>query len=212
MDALILFGWLVLAAVTLRRHGHLGGAGWRTWLRLRDPYSDNADVRLVRGLPALSRMDDLADRLGADRGFAADIASLAEFSNEEIDGAVERGLGRWRAQTPLLNITFPVRPLAAWGPRDGGVRFVAALEAALARVPAGRWQPLVLLRRHLLALRVAALLVRRRLQHLERARGAAHAAALRAEHARLVQAAMAAHDVLLRSLLARHEEIYGARH
>lgn len=214
MDALILLLVFTLAGLVAAGADRLGAGGWRFWQQL-GAAPEQLDATLVRGLEALYHMDGHADRVRArgETTFAALLLQVARDSTNTLVADLEDGLMRWRGLMPLLSIAYATTPLAQRGLRGEALRPLLLADRLLERLPRGRCGAVVALGARMLVVRHALGRVRRSLSSLA-AGGAAPEAleTLQSDQEGLVRAGLECHEMLMKSLSLRREQLFGTRH
>lgn len=206
---LIVFSLAALVACDAER---LGRAGWRFWQQLAEP-PENLDARLVRGLTALYHLDGHAAtaRAHGDGELARLLVQATQLSRATLVADLEDGLGRWRALMPLLTIAWPATPLARRGLHGRLLRPWLAADVLLERLPRGGCGAILSLSGRMLVVREALRRVRARLTR-PTSSGRQGSETLEHDQATLVRAGLECHEMLVRSLRVRREELFGTRH
>lgn len=212
MDTLILLVVFTLSGLVARDAGRLGHAGWCLWQQLGAPLEE-LDAHLIRGLAALHRMDDHAEQVRAqgDTEFAALIEQTLALSRATLMTDLEDGLVHWRSFIPLLTLAWSTTPLSQRGLRSRRLRALVRADALLARLPHTGCALLLSLDGHMIVVRRA---LRRVRQDMTRTPtdGPEPPGVLAHDQAALVRAGLECHEMLVKSLSARREQLFGTRH
>lgn len=214
MDTLILMTVFTLTGLAAYDSDRLGSGGWNLWQQLAHP-PEELDARLVRGLLVLFRFDEHAGMLRAegDDERAAELRQIAHDSHPPLVADLEAGLERWHSYLPLLTFAWTATPLSRRGLHSEELRVLVACDAWLELLPRGRHGTILSLGGRMRIVRRALRRVRERLAWpAVRAAQPWAREALEHDRARLVRAGLECHEMLLRSLEVRREQLFGTRH